>query len=438
MSELVKTIAQEGTFARTAAPGARVVSYQLTSLKLAWRNMWRNWRRTAIALVAIVLGLISLLFMDGLILGSDQAIFGNAVRLYGGNIQVHAPGFGEKSKRMPLLPLQDPDAVVALARTLPEVKVAAQRINTGGMISSSEGAYPIAISAVEPDQEASYSIQAENISAGRYLLPDEGDAVVIGQGLADLLAVSAGDRVTLLGRATHEEMRQRTMTIVGIYDLGMPEAEKSTVFITLPEAQSLYNLRDQSTEITIVLEQVGQEEAVMGALRSAFPGYEIDSWETLRPELRQTMDTKASVSSFFGLIVVLIASIGILNLMLMAVFERTREMGVLAVLGMKGRQLMGLFLLEGTLIGVVGAVIGCGAGLLILLYFGRVGFDLSAVSNTNMGEITALMGDHIYTSFTVGSIVSRGITVAVIAALASLYPAWQAARQEPAVALHHV
>jgi ABC-type lipoprotein release transport system permease subunit len=149
------------------------------------------------------------------------------------------------------------------------------------------------------------------------------------------------------------------------------------------------------------------------------------------------MDTKGAVTTFFGFVVLLIASIGVLNLMLMAVFERTREMGVLAALGMQGRQVMGLFLLEGALIGVVGAVIGCTLGALLLLVLGQVGLDFSSATQ-GMGEITALMGDRIYPSFTVSGIVGRGVAVAIIAALASLYPAWQATRQEPAQALHHV
>jgi ABC-type lipoprotein release transport system permease subunit len=436
MSELSKAAAQPHVYTRSNRPKEGTLATQLTWLKLAWRNMWRNWRRTSIALVAIVLGLILLLFMDGLIKGSDQAIFGNAVRLYGGNIQVHAPGYRDKLKRLPLLAMDNPDAIVEFARTLPEVKVAAKRINTGGMISSSEGAYPVAITAIEPAAEAANSLQAENIVSGRFLLPEDGDAVLIGKGLADLLNVTAGDRVTLLGRATHEVMRQRTMTIVGIYDLGMAEAEKGMAYITLPEAQTLYDLRDQATEVTILLQKVGQENGVLNALRSAFPNAEVDSWDTLRPELRQAMDTKAAVSSFFGLIVMLIASIGILNLMLMAVFERTREMGVLAALGMKGRQVMGLFLLEGVLIGVVGAVIGCIVGTIILIIVGGVGIDFSSMSG--MGEATALMGSHIYPSFSVPEIIGKGVVVAVIAALASFYPAWQAAHQEPAEALHHV
>ncbi len=405
-------------------------------LKMAWRNLWRNWRRTSIALVAMVLGLILLLFFDGMIKGSDQAIYGNAVRLYGGNIQVHAAGFRAKANRLPLYPLTDAGTIVQTVRAQPQVVAAAQRINTGGLISSREGAFPVSITAIEPAIEAPYSIQAANVTAGRFLLEGEGDAILIGKGLADLLQVSAGDRVTLLGHSKHETMRQRTMTIVGIYDLKMPELEKRMVFITLLEAQTLYNLYNQATEVAVSLQNVNQEGATIAALQAALPDYEVDSWATLRPEIRDTLQTKLAFTSFFGIFVILIASIGILNLQLMAVFERTREMGVLAALGMKGRQVIGLFLLEGTLIGVLGAVIGGLLGGLLMGLLSQIGIDFSF--SAGLGEITALMGDRLYPTVTIGDIISRGLIVILIAALASLYPAWQAARKEPADALHHV
>ena len=124
------------------------------TFKLAWRNMWRNWRRTAIALVAIVLGVILLLMMDGFIKGSDQAIFGNAVRLYGGNLQVHAPGYRDKANRLPMLPLADPQAVVQAASALPQVLAVAERINTAGIIINHGNSVPVAITAIQPDVEA--------------------------------------------------------------------------------------------------------------------------------------------------------------------------------------------------------------------------------------------------------------------------------------------
>jgi putative ABC transport system permease protein len=406
------------------------------SIKLAWRNIWRNWRRTAIALVAIVLGLILLLFFDGLIKGSDQAIFGNAVRLYGGNLQVHAPGFRAKANRLPLLPLEDAEAVIQAARAQPSVIAATRRIATAGIVSSHGNAVPVAITAIEPAIEAPLSLQAENITQGRFLSDDDGDAILIGQALAERLQVGLGDRVTLLGRSKNELMRRHTMTVVGIYDLHTPEVEKGAVFIPLADAQTLYNLRGQATEAAIFLQQVGTEDSLMPALQAQLPNYEVDSWQTLRPEIRQTLDTKFAFTSFIGIVVLIIAGIGILNLMLMAVFERTREMGVLAALGMKGRQIMGLFLLEGACIGVVGAVIGCGLGALLIGLVGKVGIDLSGASG--IGGVMVLLGDRLYPSITPADLVSRGLLAIVIAAIATLYPAWQASRQEPAQALHHV
>ena len=404
--------------------------------KLAWRNIWRNWRRTVIALVAIVLGLVLLLFFDGFINGSDQAIFSNAVRLYGGNIQAHDIGFRERARRLPILPLDDPDAVVSAATAEPQVVAAAKRINTGGIISSRDASVPVVITAVQPEVEAPYSIQAESVVDGRYLLPGEGDAIFIGRGLADALDVGVGDRVNLLGRSKHEEMRQRPMTIIGIYDIGMREVEKGTVFMTLEEAQSLYNLRDEVTEVTINLEAIGQETTVVPALAAKLPDVEIDTWDTLRPEIRETLSTKLAFTSAIGFIVIFVASIGILNIQLMAVFERTREMGVLAALGMKGRNIMSLFLLEGTLIGALGAILGVILGLGLLAWIGRTGLDFSFASG--MGEMTALMGDRLYPSVSLTSAIGRGITVTIIVMLASFWPAWQAAHKEPAESLHHV
>ena len=154
-------------------------------IKMAWRNMWRNWRRTAIALIAIVLGLILLVFMDGLYGGYDEAIFANAVRLYGGNLQIHAPGFRERAHRVPLLPMQDADLVVQSAMAHPEVLLASKRIKTGGMVKEGGEIYPVTITGIQPSVEAPISLIAENMIAGRFLQDDDEDMMLIGKGLAD-------------------------------------------------------------------------------------------------------------------------------------------------------------------------------------------------------------------------------------------------------------
>jgi putative ABC transport system permease protein len=405
-------------------------------LRMAWRNVWRNKRRTSIALIAIALGLVFLAFMDGAIAGFQQAIFGNAVRLQGGNVQVHAPGYREKSKRLPLLPLADAEHVVHAAQAQPQAIAASRRINTGGFVSSREATMPVVITGIEPEKEAPVGLLAENIAQGRYLASDDEDLILIGRGLADRLKVGVDDRITLVGRATHEQMRRRTMTVVGIYDLGLPEAEKQMVYVSLVEAQALFDLRDQSTEVVIALESVGQERAVTEALRAALPGYEVDSWQELNPEMKQSLDVDKQVMNIFGMVVLLIAGVGVLNLMLMAVFERTREIGLLAAMGLKRWELLVLFLLEGVLIGLLGTLVGGVLGGLVVSVTGKVGIEFSSAAE--MGEMMALLGDRIYPVLAVNLLLERAVTVAIIAALASLYPAWQASKREPAEALHYV
>jgi ABC-type lipoprotein release transport system permease subunit len=412
-------------------------------LIMAWRNVWRNWRRTVIAVIAIALGLTLLLVFDGMLGGMDQSLYGNTVKLQGGHVQIHAPGFREKANRSPLLPLANPDALVQAAQAQTGVVAVAQRIRTGGMVSSRERTMPVAITGIEPERETpSVSLVAENVVQGRYLRGDDKDALLIGDALARRLEVAVGDRVTLVGRAPHGQMRRRTMTVVGIYDLGIKDVEEAMVLISLQEAQVLFALRHQVTEIGIYLERVGQEATVVQRLQAVLPDSEVAAWDTLDPTTRQLMAVEHQVMSAFGLVILLIAGIGILNLMLMAVFERTREIGILGAMGLKRWEAMALFLLEGILIGLLGALIGCLLGGAIVAYFGRVGLDWMALyGGTDWGEVSeiiGLMGDRIY--FRVGAevLAQRALTVAIIAALASLYPAWQASRQEPAAALHYV
>lgn len=405
-------------------------------LRLAWRNIWRHRRRTAIVVTAMGLGLALMMFYDGVIEGFNQAIYGNAIRVLGGNIQVHAPGYRQKVESTPLLPLTDGGFVVQTALRHPEVVAATQRIVTGGLVSNRQGAFPVSIVGIEPEAEAPISLIAAHIVAGRYLSGEDQEMILIGNGLAKAMDVQVGDRITLVGSDVHKQNRRRTMTVVGIYDIGLPTTEKRTVYISLAEAQSLVGLPGQATEVQVTLKSVGKEAAVVAALTPALPGYEVESWEKNFPDLQAAISSKSAAMDVFSVIILAIAGIGILNLLLMAVYERTREIGLLAAMGLKPRQVALLFILEGMMLGVVGVVVGIGIGLLLNGSLGQVGMDYSQFAS--LTEYTALISGRIYPTLGLNRLLSRSLTVLIIASLAAYLPAQEAARREPAEALHYV
>jgi len=405
-------------------------------LRLAWRNIWRYRRRTLIVVLAIALGLALMMWYDGLIAGFDQAIYGNAIKVLGGNIQVYAEGYHSKTNSNALLPLADDQAVVKAALAQPQVLAATRRITTGGLATSREGAFGVEITGIEPEAEKDVNLAAQHVIAGRYLTSSDADMILIGKGLADAMDIQVNDRITLVGQATHAQTRQRTMTVAGIFDLGMPDLEKRTIYISLAEAQDLYGLAGQTTEVAIVLKQLGEEGVVIAKLKPILPGYEINSWETNFPELRATINTKTGVMNIFGVIMVLIAAIGILNMLLMAVYERTREIGLLGAMGLKPRQISFLFILEGTLIGLVGVVVGIILGLLINGLFKQVGLDFTQYAS--LTSYMALISGRVYPTWGVDKLLWRALTVAIISALAAFYPAHEASQREPADALHYV
>jgi len=405
-------------------------------LRLAWRNIWRHRRRTIIIVVAMGLGLAFMMFYDGLMDGFNQAIYGNAIRVLGGNIQIHAAGYREKVDTNPLLPLANDAAVVKAALSDPTVISAARRITTGGLATNHEGAFPMSIIGIEPEVEAPVSLIAAHIAAGRYLTANDTDSALIGKSLADVMQLKVGDRFTLVGSDIHKKNRQRSMTVVGIYDIGVPTNEKNTLYISLGEAQSLYGLPNQSTEVDITLKKLGQENAVVAALTPALPGYEVESWEKNYPELTDAVNQKGAVMNVFSVIITVIAGIGILNLLLMAIYERTREIGLLGAMGLKPREIALLFILEGTMIGLVGVAAGIVLGLVLNGSFGVVGMDYSQFSSVT--EYMALSSGRVYPTLGLGNLFGRALTIVVISTLAAWFPASEAARREPAEALHYV
>ncbi|MCF6329205.1 MAG: FtsX-like permease family protein [Henriciella sp.] len=406
------------------------------SFKLAWRNLWRNRRRTLIVVLAMGMTMSLLVLYDGMIVGFEDAIYGNAIKLLGGNIQIRAEGYADSISDNPMLPMGDGLDVVQATEGLPHVQTVLRHVNTGGLATNRTGAYPLGIYGVEPQKEGAVSPVAKNLIAGRYLEPNDQDVVLIGRGLAAAMGLSVGDRFTMSGRSIHAEMRSRSMTVIGIYDLNMPSLERQLAYISLSEAQALYGLRDEVTEVIIFTDSVGQEASLVESLSASFSNYEISTWKSAIPELSSTIEMKNAVMTSFSFVILSIAAIGIFNILLMAIYERTREIGLLGAIGWKPRQIAWLFLLEGILIGIIGAIAGIVMGYLFTALIGFVGLDYSMF--TDMVDYMALLGGKIYPGFDFGLTLQRAVMVAIVAALAALYPAVEAARREPAESLHHV
>ncbi len=406
--------------------------------KLAWRNLWRNKRRTLIVVMAMGMMMSFLVMYDSMILGFETAVYGNAIKLSGGNIQIRAVGYEDSYSANPMLPMGDGLDVVQAGQAQPGVEAVLRHANTGGLVTNRAGSFPISIYGIEPEIEASVNpiFQEEFLADGRLLKADDEDVIFIGKGLADALEIGVGDRISMSGKSVHEEMRKRTMTIVGIYDINLTSLERQGLYISLSEAQNLYDLDENITEVIVYTEVTGKEAPIVEALEDSITGYEITTWETAIPELSSTMAMKNAVMTGFSVVILSIAAIGIFNILLMAIYERTREIGLLGAIGLKPRQISFLFLLEGIMIGIVGAVVGTIMGYLITLVLGIYGINYGFA--VDMMDYLALMGTHIYPTFDINLTLQRAGMVALISSLAALYPAIEASRREPAEALHHV
>lgn len=407
-------------------------------LKLAWRNLWRNRRRTLLVVMAMGMMMSFLVMYDGMLFGFESAVYGNAIKLSGGNIQIRANGYEDSYSPNPMLPLGNGLDAVQAAESQPGVEVALRHANTGGLVTNRAGAFSVSINGIEPEKEAPVNpiFQEEFLLDGRLLKGDDEDVIFIGKGLADAMEIGVGDRISMSGKSTNEEMRKRTMTVIGIYDINLASFERQSLYISLSEAQLLYDLGDEVTEVILYTEVTGKENPIVEALNASLTGYEISTWKTAIPELSSTVEMKNAIMTGFSAVLLGIAAIGIFNILLMSIYERTKEIGLLGAIGLKPRQITLLFLFEGIMIGLVGAVVGTIMGYLITSILGFYGINYGFA--VDMVDYMALMGSYIYPAFDFNLTLQRAGMVAIISTLAALYPAMEASRREPADALHHV
>jgi ABC-type lipoprotein release transport system permease subunit len=265
--------------------------------------------------------------------------------------------------------------------------------------------------------------------AGGFLTADDRDGVLIGEPLADKLGLNVGDQINLLVNRSDGSVDQQLFSIRGVYSTRTTAFDENTVFMPLAKAQSITQAEDHASTIFVLLKDREQAEAVAAALRGQ--DYQVLTWRQMNELVTQLEDFAGAYMVMLYLIVLGITATVVTNTLVMAVFERTREIGILSAIGMKGRHIMAQFLTEGGMLATGGVIGGLILGGIVVAYFNRFGFYVG-----NYGFQGMLMEDRIYAFLTLKNAVVLSITAYVITLVASLYPASLAARMEPVEALH--
>ncbi|MCB9090183.1 MAG: ABC transporter permease [Calditrichae bacterium] len=400
---------------------------------LAWRNIWRNYRRSVLVLLSVVIGLIAIILYDSLSIGMIQQMLDNQIGAHVSHIQVHKKGFNDNPVIQNYLP--DPARVRQLLAQQKGVAHFSERVITFGIVSSATGASGVSMVGIYPQQEVQITKIKNSLVEGRYL----GDApheIVIGRKLAEKLDVGLGDKVVAMASALSGAIGSDVFRVVGIYETFSSEFDKSHAYVYLPNLQQMLEFESQISEFAVILGNLERQNEVQAALvQELGSGYEVLTYKQLLPLLVMQVDVYKETIFIFYAIIGIAMMFGIINTMLMSVFERIHEFGVLMAVGMKNRRLFVMILLEAFLLGISGTVIGAVIGYLIYLPLADSGINLSAFAD---GLNSIGSGSVIYPILTPESIVSAIFVIPAIAVLGAIYPALRAARLDPITAIRHV
>jgi ABC-type lipoprotein release transport system permease subunit len=396
--------------------------------KMAFRDLGRNRRRSFFSALAVGMGLAMLLLLASFIKGEYGAAIESSIRLQSGHLQVRAKSYDESKTSLKWEDLiENPDQVAAQIASLNPVQVATPRLFASGFVSTGNESAGVRIFGIDPLSEANAPYR-EGLVSGDFLTPDDREGVLIGRRLADNLGLSVGDQINLSVNTSNGDVDEQPFTVRGIYSTQTGGFDGITVFLPLAKAQAITQAENRASTIFVLLKDSAQTDAVVSALQG--PNYQVLTWAKMNELIVQTEDLASGYMSIFYLIVLGITATVIINTLIMSVFERTREIGVLSALGMKGRRIMAMFLAESSLLAVGGIILGLILGGLVVAYFTKYGFFIG-----NFGVTGILIGDTIYTRLTLKDTVTLTIMAFVVTLLAGLYPAMMASRMEPVEAL---
>ncbi len=413
----------------------------LNLLKIAIRNLIRNWRRTFLTAGLITIGVLAVLLFTSLSGSFKSLMIGQFTDSIMGHLEIHANGYVASIDNLPLTLDMDPEMTAraeAALKATPDVVAYSPRVKFAAMLSNFAETTGVRINGIDPEKEdATLPLLKSRITAGDpngLLKPGQ---ILIPDLLANGMKVKVGDTVVLIATNKDGSVNGQTFVVRGVLSgLSGPGGRDS--YIHIADARHILRMTGAETnEIVVRMKQIGEVPQAVAKLNAAFAGdrapqgkplFEVHSWDQLSPfaTVARMIDL---LTLFVKIILVSIVLISVMNVMVMAVYERIREIGTIAAIGTQPRRIMGLFLAEGLFLGIFGTLIGVGLslGAIFLLNLHKLHFAFGQQSNI---ELAPTIG--------ASDIVTACIVVIVVAALASLQPAWKAARMDPIAALRHV
>lgn len=406
----------------------------LNTLRIAWRNLGRNRRRTALALAAVAIAELVLVFYEGLMAGYADSLVHSVTGSLVGHVQVHAPKWREERAMDLFLP--EAERRLAAIRAQPGVAQATARVYAPTLVARGEEGQAGMVVGLDLEAERRSGL-LENLPLER--LP-EAKEVLLGYLFADALGAKVGDELALVGQASDGSVATALYRVGGLVDTTVDLVNRMGLLMSLSEARELFVLPDAAHEL-VVIGTDPQQAGPLAERLAALPqlaGDEVLPWRRLAPELAGIIDLVWAYETFLLLLVFVAAAVGAANTLMMATFERTRELGMLLALGMKPRRIVGLVVSEGMMIGLAGLALGALLGIGLVQYASVHGLDLSVLSG-DRGKSIAFIGMKssmlIYARLSVPGLWRSLVAVLVTSLLAALWPAVRAARLQPVEAM---
>lgn len=399
-------------------------------LTLAWRNLWRNHRRTLVMLAAIALGVWAMIFLTAMMRGMIDQMVQNGLATLPGQAQIHHPDFVRDPSVVNRY--AEPEGSLLAALNQAPVVAWAARLRVPAVVTSEYASRGVTLLGVDPVAESALGSLPGELVAGRGLRGPADAGVLLGESLAQRLETAVGRRVVLMSQDPDNNVADRGVRVVGIYRGRLEGDEERFAFTGRDSLQALLGVEGEVTEVALNGPDYRQVEIWLPQIRrAAGESLSVQSWQTLNPFLASMLGLQDGYALVFMLVVFLVLSFGLVNTLVMAVFERTRELGLIQALGMRPGLILLLILLESLWLLLLGLALG-NALALATLWPLRDGLDLSAVAQ---GLEMMALGTTLYPLLELRDMAMASAVVVGLGLLASLLPAWRASRLAPVVAL---